>query len=789
MRSHFKYAIFLILVAISITSLPLYTFAQQAKCNITGCIIDEQKLPVSYASVAIYGNGTPLAGTITDNDGKFSLKIGQSDKPHQIVIEFIGYTKVSQTLTPCKSKLELGNITLKEEAISLEGIVVSAKETIKKSTVERTTINASSNMTSSKGTAVDIIRSAPSVTISNEQISVRGNSNILVLLDGVPTTANDLSTIPASNIKSIEVITNPDASYDASGTGGIINIISKKSSAEGLSGIVALNYGFNHFITGNAAIAYNSPKATYRFSYNTKYEDDIINTSLQRKIKTTSENILQQIKATKYTFNNNITFGADFRINPQNKLSIDAKLILPRINIEQKLHNTLTENGVSKEEFRFNDVTWNRENIEGSITYTHNIKPEISEISVKGSVSKIWGHRPSYYYVEDNMTNKSNSGGSPFITSLQIDYKHKLKRGSVSAGAKITYRRNDIYHQFYELKNEIWEYSQELSNDLLHNELVPAAYLMFSSRIGKKFNYKIGLRGELSKVTLDSKHSIVDITNNSGFLAPSLSGSYKFSEGEEISLALSRRIGRPTYPQLNPYMSMVDANTYEQGNMHLQAEKSTKADLSYNLSKGSFNLFVNGYINHTTDYISQITMIESSRLITTYVNAESDIKSGIELSIKGNIAKWMNVSLAANTFYVNTSGKFNGAEISNKGLTNNSNIMADFTTWKGGDIQCQYFVTTPQYFPQLTTELSHHMNIGFKQRLMKGSMNFSLLLTDIFNTSKWEVSSHNNIFDLTNISRNKSRMLWIGLSYNFNSFKQKSGQKTDNDRSLIKLGL
>jgi outer membrane receptor protein involved in Fe transport len=236
-------------------------------------------------------------------------------------------------------------------------------------------------------------------------------------------------------------------------------------------------------------------------------------------------------------------------------------------------------------------------------------------------------------------------------------------------------------------------------------------------------------------------------------------------------------------------MSMIDATTYEKGNMHLQPEKATKLDLGYSLSRGSFNLFLNGYVNHTSDYISQITAIDSQRLITTYVNAASDLKSGVDFTLRVNPVKWMNVSLAANTYYVSTSGEYEGAEISNKGVTNNSNVLFDFLPWKGGDIQCQYFVSTPQYFPQLTTSLTHQMNVGFKQRFLKGAMTASILLTDVFKTAKWEVSSHNNIFDLTNISRNKSRMLWFGFSYNFNSFKQKAVQKTESDRSLIRLGL
>ena len=764
-------------------------YGQQTKCSVNGRVTDEKNASVAYASVAIYKGSTPIAGVITDNEGSFSLEINQSKEDYQLVIEFIGYTKHSLPITPDKNRISLGTIVLKEDAIMLEGASVSAKEISRKSSVEHTTINASANLASSKGTAIDILRSASSVNISNNEISIRGNSNILVLMDGVPTTATDLSTIPAGNIKSIEVITNPDASYDASGTGGIINIVSKKTSVEGLSGIIAANYGFNHFVTANAAISYNKPKYSYRFSYNTRYEDDVVNTSLYRKIKSDGSQINQQMQATRYVYNNNIGLGADFRINPRNRLSIDAKCIIPRLNVRQDLRNSIIEDAISSEESRHNDVTWNRETIEGSIAYTHIIKPEVSEISIHGSVSKIWGHRPSFYYVEGQKTNYSNSGGSPFITSLQADYKHKFKAGTLAAGAKLTYRSNDIYHRFYELNGEEEIYSEDLSNDLLHTETVPAAYAMFSSRIGRKFTYKAGLRGEMGIVTLNSQHETVDMSKNSFFLAPTLSGTYKLSKEQEFSFALSRRTGRPAYPQLNPYMSMVDANTFEQGNMHLNPEQSTKLDLSYNLSKGKSNLFVNVYVNHTKDFISQITMIDDTRLITTYVNAAYDLKSGADITFRMNPVRWFNLSVAANTYYSVTDGEFNGAVIANKGLTNNSNVMLDFLPWKGGDIQCQYFVTTPQYFPQLTTALTHQMNLGLRQKFMKGKMTVSLLLTDIFKTAKWEVSSHNNIFDLTNISFNKSRMLWLGVSYNFNSFKQKGGQKADNDRSLIKLGL
>ena len=152
---------------------------------------------------------------------------------------------------------------------------------------------------------------------------------------------------------------------------------------------------------------------------------------------------------------------------------------------------------------------------------------------------------------------------------------------------------SDIYHRFYVASGDEWEYSDVLSNDLLHTEIIPAVYAMFSSRMGKKLTYKVGIRGEYSSVTLDSRHEDLGERKNSFFFAPSLSGTYMLSANQDFSLLLSRRVGRPTYPQLNPYMSMVDATTYEQGNVHLQPEISTKFDLSYNLrSETSFG--VNG---------------------------------------------------------------------------------------------------------------------------------------------------------------------------------------------------
>ena len=761
-------------------------FAQEAKCTISGQIIESgSNVVVPFATAQIFDGEQSITGVIADIEGKFTLQIELDKGQYTLSITALGYEDNNQTFTADKAEIDMGSIVLQPDM--LDDSILFERIYRQSASMEKTTINASANMASQSGTAIDLLRQASSVSILNDEISIRGNSNILVLMDGIPTTTTDLAIIPAASIRSIEVISNPDASYDASGTGGIINIISKKSSLKGLSGIISANYGFNHFVNANAAISYNNEKASYRFNYNTRYEDDVVNSSLQRYVKATGYDVNQTLQSTRYTYNNNIGLGADFRFNPANRLSVDVKFILPRLNIKQDVHNAATS--ITTEEFRHNDVTWNRENLEASVSYTHVFKPEVSDITVLGSISKTWGHRPSFYYLNDVKTGYSNSGGSPFIANAQVDYKYKFNVGTLSAGAKLTYRHNDIFHEFYQADGDDWTNSYELSNDLNHTVRLPSAYVMFGSRIGQNFTYKAGVRTEISILSLSSVHNDFAADIVTPFFLPSLSASYKPSEAQSLDFALSRRIGYPTYPQLNPYMSMVDATTFEQGNMYLEPERGTKVDLSYSISKGRVKFFADGYMNYTANYISQITTFDVNKLITTYVNVASDLKTGLDLSLSINATGWLNVSLASNTYHVTSEGEYKGAVISNKGITNNSNISFDFMTWRGGDIQCQYFVTTPQYFPQLTTALTHQMNVGFKQRLLNCPLTLSLLITDVFNTAKWEVSSFNNVFDLTNISRNKSRMLWLGITYNFNSFKQKSSKKAESDRSLIKLGL
>ena len=759
-------------------------------CVVSGKVTEEKGEPIQYASVVVSRGGKDIAGTITQENGAFSLQLKTSDSLYTLQVFFVGYTSKSLTFSASKEKVQLPDIVLSQNSQVLGEVAVEAQVNSKRSSVERTSLNPQAYMTEMTGSVADILRSSAAVSVNPQgQVSIRGKKNVLLLLDGVPTTLEEISALSSTNIKSIDIITNPDASYDAEGTGGIINIISQKEKGKGFSGQIAANYGFNHFVNGNIALHYVAKGFSLNFSYQTKYEDDIIHGNLYRKFVQSGNSLEQKVRSARTVFNNNIALGATFHINSKNKLQADLRLNIPRLNTKQDFDNLYLTESIERQEHRSRNVSWNRENIEGVLFYQHIIQPNKLSFSIRSSISKIWGHRPSYYFLNSDTVNKSVSGGSPFLTAHQIDFNIKKKYGTWETGIKFSYRQNNIYHDFYNWDKQQWNYSPTFSKDLAHREFIPAAYMQFSSPKGKKLFGKIGVRIEYSQVKLRSEKENIYQTKHHFFIAPSLMGQYKINKKHSISLAFSRRISRPTYPQLNPYMSMLDATTFEQGNPYLKPETSDNVAFNYHLNTKIVDFSANLYFNYTHNYITEITILKDSLLLLTYINGLSELRTGLDLQLTLHPAKWVDIDLNTNTYYVNANGKYEKLDLSNKGWVNSSLVELNFKPVKGMNIQVQYSFTTPEYYPQFTIPFSHVMNIGIRQSFLKGSLTVSALLTDVFNTNNWAVLSDNNVYILRNDSHNKSRMLWLGIRYNFNSYKgSKPMKRTEEDRSKVHIG-
>lgn len=781
-------------LALFLTTTCLPLSAQQNHCKVSGVVSAANDHTLPYASVYISKHDSVIDGTLTNQEGRFEIEIAQTKDSCLLTVVFMGYKTKQLPIVANTSQVSLGTILMEATSQQLEEVYVTAKQGGNGSTyvdVTTTRLQPTDATAWMGGSIGDVLRTEPSVTIDpSGNVSLRGNGNVLLLLDGVPTNLGSIDAIPSSNVASIDIIKNPNATYDAEGTGGIINIVTKKGVARGLSGMVAVNYGFNHFTNGSLALNYTKNKFAFRFNYQLKYEDDLNKGYLYRYYRTTGDSLSQQIHALRTTFNNNVALG--FTVKPDLKTTIDfdLRLIIPRLNTVQDLSNDWLYGGTLVHENRRSDVTWNRENIDGTFAFKRVITPGKLSFSVKANVSKIWGHRPSYYFLEGDSISKSVSGGSPLLTSAQTDWRFIRKYGFWDAGVKFSYRQNNIYHNFYVNNLADWEYSHQFSNDLLHREYVPAAYVQFTSKQGKHFSWSAGLRAEYSRTQLHSDKEVLDEATQHFFLGPSLSIKYAFSEKHSLSFAYSRRITRPTYPQLNPYMSMIDPHNFEQGNMHLKPETSDNADLLYQYKSKKWGISTGLYANYIHNYITQVARFEGDVLLMTYINATSQTKAGLDVSITVNPWKWMSAMVGTNTYYLRSVGNIDEWDISNSGWVNNSNVQLNFKPIKGMNISLQYFLNTPQYYPQFTTLFSHYMNIGISQKFLKGALTVSAQLTDVFNTRKWEVFSDNQYYRLENMLKNKSRMFWLGVSYNFNAYKKSGTPKpSSDDRSIIRTGV
>ncbi len=768
-----------LLILIVLLANTLLSFAQ---IGLRGRMVEADGTPVIYAAVMLESGNKTVAGVMTEKDGSFQIS-GTFKGEYMLKVSSVGYKTLKRELEcPGKGMMDLGDIILKADHSLLMESVVVAGETPKSMNVEKTRIQTQTSAAAATGSVLEVLRGVSSVSVDGSGgIAIRGNSNVLIMVDGIPTTLGGLESIPAANVQHIEIVTSPDVKYDSEGTGGIVHIISKKPSANLFSAMAAFNYGFNGFLNGHVALNYNQGRWGVRFNYDGKYEKDRIVSELHRQIVSTGAQVDQQIRAIKRTSGQQAGLNFQFKATPRDILTADLRLSLPRMNNFQDFNGT-----------RQTDITFNRENVEGALGYRHLFDPGKKELRFNASVSSITGHRPSYYFADWRMVQKSESGGHPFIAALQADYLTTVGKGQFETGAKMTCRQNNIDHKMFvrDTDTQDWVLSVPLSNDLAHREYIPAAYAMFSGQFSEKLRYKAGVRFEYSYVTLHSEKEALDDHSDCWFFSPSLSLNWRVAPRWSLSAALTRRITRPTYPQLNPYINLIDLQTYETGNMRLQPEKANKLDMGYSYIGKSLTVSGNTYLTYTQDYINQVACLDGDILVTTYVNADSDLKTGLDHNLRYSPLRWFTVELASNTFYSASRGSFNGADIRNQGWTNNSNIGLTFRPSGSTEIQAQYFVTTPQYFPQFTTRTIHFGNVGVKQAFLKNTLTVSALLTDVFNTRRWDVYADNPVFTLLNNSKNLSRMFWLGISWNFHAFKPlKGGQKSpEEDRSIIRLG-
>src|SRR5690554_6448285 len=533
------------------------SFAQaNTNYSVSGVLVElDSKEPIEFASVAIYKipDTVLITGTITNTKGEFILK-NLSPGKYIIKSSFVGYQTNSKNIEIFNKSINLSEpIYLESSVLSLNEVQIKATRSEKQINIEKTKINVAQNIASISGNITEILKSQSSVNIDGENnIYIRGNKNILILIDGIPTTVANLNSIPASNVDNIEIITNPDAKYDAEGTGGIINSVTKRQNISGISGATSLNYGIFNKINGGLSLNYSKGIWDIGVNYNGKYEKTDVQSNLTRELYAQNVLVNQNIKSTQINPTHMVAFLLNAKPN-NNIFSFGLKYVSPKFNNIQEITGQQFNDTLPAILFnRKNNITFSRKTIETTFAYKKIFNKNKNELSFNGSFSRTKGSRPAEYYIENKLLQKSSGGGTPTNMTIQADYLKSLFRtGKMEFGLKAFSRWNSFNYYFdLNTNSNQWDLKSYFSNNLEHQEYIYSTYLMYSDSLFKKVYYKIGSRIEYNTSELIQKSINDSIYKKYVFPFPYLLIKHNINKEQNIALSINRRITRPIYPQI-----------------------------------------------------------------------------------------------------------------------------------------------------------------------------------------------------------------------------------------------
>ncbi|MBX2965703.1 MAG: TonB-dependent receptor [Cyclobacteriaceae bacterium] len=644
--------------------LSTYTFAQDGKGKITGTITDAaSKEVVEFATVALVtADGKTIDGAVADIKGKFTLnKIAPGN--YKLVVSFVGFeTKtVDVEISDKKTQVDM-NIVISSETQVLNEVVVEGQRSLIEERVDRTIYNAENDATTRGGDATDVLMRVPMLSVDLDgNVSLRGSSNITVLINNKPSTimaaniGDALKQIPADQIKSVEVITSPSAKYDAEGSSGIINIITKKNTLEGASLNINSgvgNRGANLGLNGN----YRRKNMGFslggwgRANYNVLGSFENVQTTRQGLGGAPTINTQTADTRNRGLFGN-YTLGWDYDIDDKNSILVSARFGARNFINRQNNLLTVVENENGSSSSLRNAYTEDLSNsVDLSLTYTRLFDKPQREFSIIGNYS-VNDRNNDFENIIRQVNGVDNPSGIRNINdnynkemTIQADYQTPIAGNQMlEFGAKDIMRR--VYSDFtYSIDPDgsgvyVPSGNTALSNNLNYDQNIVAGYLSYTYTTNNALSVKAGGRYEYTTINAYSQtEDNIDIPNYGAFV-PSINISKRLNSGKTIKASYNRRIQRPSIRFLNPTIQAANPYDITIGNPQLDPEFSNNFELSYSTFVKSTNINVAAFWRNTNNGIQSLRDViglvdtDPDTVRTTYRNIGHEDAVGLNLSI------------------------------------------------------------------------------------------------------------------------------------------------------------
>ncbi|MBW6535368.1 MAG: TonB-dependent receptor [Mariniphaga sp.] len=784
-----------------VTGIPPEDDSKSAR--ITGTVLDETSgSQMEFANIAVYNKSDSalVSGGITNEKGYFEIT-GVDYGEYYLEANFIGFGKASVqdiSITSEEPVVDLGRIELRPSTFELGGVDVVADKAQVEFKLDKKVVNVSQVISAVGGTAVDVLENTPSVQVDIEgNVSVRGSSNFTVLIDGRPSVLSGseaLRQIPASALENIEIITNPSAKYEPDGMAGIINLVTKKNSMNGLSGIVNASVGTRDKYRGDFMLNYRTEKFNFLLGADWRDETRYGNMSSSRETfsNDTTSFLLMDGSRNSNRGGNNLKAGIEWFASKKTTFSLSGETGKSK---NRGFGNGETRNYTEPETENIFSVT--EENSERTsdfysfnFNFQHNFNTEGHKI--EGMVFYSGEESDDLEEESEILTDSQFQKTDQFIERvsaletedetefrLKVDYTYPFsKTGRFEAGmlSRMDAETEGLDFKVFDEETGNWIVNDNYSNVTDFRRDIHAVYSTYSNAFGD-FEYMAGLRGELTIREIKNTNSASTELNRFD-LFPTIHTSYKLNENNELMASYSRRINRPSGRNLDPNPNYYNRYTIRIGNPALEPEYTNSYELGAlrRFGEGRSYISLDAFHRVTSNKIEGYQTLEDEIFYLRSDNFSKDYSTGLEFTGNVNFTEWWLVNASVSMYKYRITGDLLGENIDRESTNWNGRMNTTLKFSENSRMQINGFFRGPSVSPQGESKAMFFSNISYRHDLFDKKLSATLSVRDPLGTAKFERESYGENFNSWFQWRREPRVVMLTLSYRINNFKSEGRQ-------------
>jgi iron complex outermembrane receptor protein len=798
-------------------ALCMAAWAQTGK--ISGMVMGEGGQPLENATVSLMKSTDTvvLKFAVAGKTGAFEferLPFGN----YRVSISAMGYQNRRSNvieLTEAEASADLGKLALSLGSnAQLEGITVTAKRPLFEVKPDKTIVNVESAVSNVGATALEVLEKSPGVIVDRDgNISLKGKAGVTVMIDGKPSyltgpeLTNLLQSMAANQVDQIELMSNPPAKFDAAGNGGVINIKTKKGKQRGFNGNLSLGYGQGVYskTTNSLALNYRNNKfnsfMNYTINANQGFGDLVFDRTYYDPIGTITGYVFQPTFMRFKPFNNNFKLGVDYMLTSKTTIGITGSGFINKGTFLSNSTSYLQEpdktwdtavNTVSETRNNWKNGAVNL-NLRHQISKDREITADIDYIRYAGDNQQLFNNTMlnSKQEAIDQTSLKGLLPSSIHILSGKADYTQTFSGGlKLDAGWKSSVVRTDNEANYYNDVAGDWVPDYDKTNHFIYEENINAIYVNGQKKMGK-FNVQTGLRFEHTNYTGNQlgnpQKQDSTFSRSYGSLFPTAYITYESDSANTFTVNVGRRINRPAYQQLNPFLFFINQYTYQEGNPYLQPEFTWNVELGHTY-KNWLTTTV-GYA-YTDQVFSQVFRTEGEVTVLTFANLQSRRSFNVSSNAQLKPAKkWGSMNVQLTGSYASVRGMSLNDEIRSDAFSGQVNINNQFKFKKGWSAELSGFYNSRSQDGQFTIQAFSQVSAGVSKTILKDKGTLRLNVRDIFFGQVIDGQiDYQNVMEHFRQSRD-SRVANLAFTYRFGktfkeTAKRKSGSAGDEQQRV-----